>query len=436
MNVLVVAPHFPPSHVGGVEAYAKSLADQLTAFGHRVEAAAVEEVASAAEDACDARTDADGGYPIHRLRLTLRRGRSFPLLWEHGAAQAWLEQVIRRFAPDIVHVQSGYLLGGAALAAARRAATPSVVTLHDYWFACPRITLLRPGGELCSGPEGIGKCAWCLRSDRRRYRVLPRALRARLAARTSKAGRGRALDRHSAAVAGRLEGVIEALQTAAAILSPTRFVAEQIARAGVPLARIRIDPFGFARPPRVERSPAGKGLRLAYLGQIAPHKGVEIAVQAVRANADPALGLAVFGPRAPHREYAARVERLARGDPRIVFHDAYSHDDLPAILAATDASVVPSTWYENAPLVIKEAHAAGVPVLASRVGGIPELVTHERDGLLFEPGRADDLGRQIVRLQTEPGLLARLAAGTRPPLSIEDHVQGLVALYNEARLRA
>jgi glycosyltransferase involved in cell wall biosynthesis len=152
-------------------------------------------------------------------------------------------------------------------------------------------------------------------------------------------------------------------------------------------------------------------------------------VEAVRANTHPALRLAIHGPRTPHAEYAARLERIGAGDSRITFHGAYRRDDLAAILAATDAIVVPSICYESAGLVIWEANDAGVPVVASRLGGIPELVTHDRDGLLFEPGQPDDLGRQIERLQSEPGLLARLAAETRPPRSIEDHVQGLVGLY-------
>jgi glycosyltransferase involved in cell wall biosynthesis len=429
MRVLVVAPHLPPTHVGGVEAYTKSVADQLTALGHGVEAAAVEEVTSGSEDGCDARTDVSNGYPIHRLRLALGRDRSFPLLWEHSAAETWFVGTIRRFGPDVVHVQSGYLLGAAALAAARRCGTPSVVTLHDYWFACPRINLLQPGGELCSGPEGVGKCAWCLKCDRRRYRVIPRVLRKRLAARTRESGQEGGLDRHSTAVAERLHGVLGALEGAAAVLAATRFVAERVANAGFPIARIRIDPFGLPRGPRVVRAPVAEGLRLAYLGQIAPHKGVHVAVEAVRANTHPALRLAIHGPRTPHAEYAARLERIGAGDSRITFHGAYRRDDQAAILAATDAIVVPSICYESAGLVIWEANDAGVPVVASRLGGIPELVTHDRDGLLFEPGQPDDLGRQIERLQSEPGLLARLAAETRPPRSIEDHVQGLVGLY-------
>ena len=78
----------------------------------------------------------------------------FHLLYDHPPTEAWFEQHLRASRPDVMHVQSGYLLGAPALAAARRTGTPVVLTLHDYWFACPRVTLLHPSGEICSGPSG------------------------------------------------------------------------------------------------------------------------------------------------------------------------------------------------------------------------------------------------------------------------------------------
>jgi glycosyltransferase involved in cell wall biosynthesis len=429
MNVLLVAPHFPPSHVGGVEVHTKALADGLTASGHRVEVAAVEELTGGERDGCVATIDRQHGYPVHRLTLTLAPGRTFPLLWEHPAAEEWCMTTVTRFAPAVVHVHSGYLLGAPALAAARRAGVSSVVTLHDYWFACPRITLVQPGGARCSGPETAGKCAWCLASDQRRIRWLPGPMRDRLAARARKSPAPRWLDAQSRVVAARQRGVLDALAGAAAVLSPTRFVADAVAAAGFATRPITVQPVGHPRTEWIARRPDANHVRLAYLGQIAPHKGVHLAIDAVRANRDPRLTLAVHGPLTPHEDYVTELRRRAAGDPRIVFHGPYRRADLPAIFSVTDALLVPSTWYENAPLVIYEAHAAGVPVVASRLGGIPELVTNERDGLLFEPDQADDLGRQIERLLTEPDLLARLGAGARAPRTIDDDVQGLVRLY-------
>jgi hypothetical protein len=90
---------------------------------------------------------------------------------------------------------------------------------------------------------------------------------------------------------------------------------------------------------------------------------------------------------------------------------------------------VPSIWEENSPLVIREAFAAGVPVVASRIGGIPELIADEVNGLLFEPGNVDDLTRQLRRLTEEPDLIDRLRKEIPAPRSIEVATNETRAVY-------
>ena len=172
MHVLQVSPHLPPRFLGGVEVYTQHLMRNLAARGHRVQGVAVDAVAAGQADGCAASADRADGIDVHRLSLTIPASRPFHLLYDHPPTEAWFEQHLRASRPDVMHVQSGYLLGAPALAAARRPGTPVVLTLHDYWFACPRVTLLHPSGEICSGPEPPAKCAWCLTADRRRYRLV------------------------------------------------------------------------------------------------------------------------------------------------------------------------------------------------------------------------------------------------------------------------
>lgn len=91
--------------------------------------------------------------------------------------------------------------------------------------------------------------------------------------------------------------------------------------------------------------------------------------------------------------------------------------------------VVPSIWYENSPLTILEAHAAGRPVICSRLGGMVELVQDEVDGLLFTPNDDRDLARQLQRLRTEPGLLERLRDGIQPPRTFADELKEMLQHY-------
>jgi glycosyltransferase involved in cell wall biosynthesis len=429
MHVLVVSPHLPPSHVGGVEVYSQHLMRGYRARGHRVQGAAVERVASGPTEACEVTTDVSDGYPTHRLSLTLQSAQPFPLLADHAPAQAWFETLLRETSPDVVHVQSGYLLGAPALAAAQRTRTPAVLTLHDYWFACPRVTLRHPSGEICSGPERAAKCAWCLSADQRRHRVLDSVTGGALSR-----GRDRSLLWRGLvggpveAVTARQQVLGARLRSAAAVLAPTRFVAAQVAAGtGYPLDAIRLSRYGMPPIARVARPP-GPPLRVAFIGQLAPHKGVHLAIEAVRALAARPITLDVYGPLTPYPDYVAQLRSLAGDDPRIAFRGPYRHEALAEVFAGTDVVVVPSVWHEVAAIVIQEAQAAGVPVMASTLGGSPELIRDGVDGLLFDPRRAGDLARQIGRLLDEPGLLQRLAAAVPRVRSAADEIDAMLAL--------
>jgi glycosyltransferase involved in cell wall biosynthesis len=429
MRVLVVSPHLPPAHVGGVEVYSQYLLRAFRALGHDVQGAAVEHVVSGA-DACAVATDADEGYPTHRLTMSLPPARPFPLLAEHPPTADWFEDLLRRTAPDVVHVQSGYLLGAPAMAAARRVGIPVVLTLHDYWFACPRVTLRHPDGAICSGPERPAKCAWCLTADQRRYRLLDRvAGGAMTRARDGSRIWQMAIGGPVAAVAHRQQALAALLRSAAVVLAPTRFVAAQVAAGtGYPLDAIRLSRYGMPPIERVARTP-GATLRLAFIGQLAPHKGVHLAIDAVRSLAGRPLTLDVYGPLTVYPDYVARLQALAAGDPRISFRGPYRREQLRDVFAATDAVIVPSVWHEVAAIVIQEAQAAGRPVIATTLGGSPELIRDGVDGLLFDHRDAGQLARQLARLLDEPGLRAALDAAAPQPRAIDDEVEALLALY-------
>jgi glycosyltransferase involved in cell wall biosynthesis len=429
MRVFYVAPHLPPDHVGGVEIYTQYLMRAMRDRGVDVEGVAVETLGSGDDDACRAVGDDRDGAPTHRLALTLSPSRPFALLTSHEPAGAWIEARLRATRPDVVHVQSGYLLGVPALAAAARVGVPVVLTLHDYWFACPRITLRHPDGEVCSGPERPAKCAWCLGADQRRYRLLDR-----LSGGTLSHGRDRsslwqhALGGQTDAIAARQHELRAWLDSAAVVLAPVRFVADRVAQIGVARERIHLSRCGIpplARHPRRHDGP----LRLSFIGQLAPHKGVHLAVAAVRALAGRPVSLDIHGPLTPNRDYVDALRTAAGDDPRIVFHGPYRREALADLLAAADAVVVPSVWHEVAALTIQEAQMAGVPVVASALGGSPELIRDDVDGLLFDPSQPASLVAQLARLLDEPGLRARLNAAAPLPRTIDDEVDSLLALY-------
>ncbi len=438
MKILIVAPHFPPKYVGGVEFYTRRLADHLRSGGHQPQVVCVEQIDSKTTR-LDVVRDLAPGYPVHRLSFDFAAEEDpFRASFSSTRLEAWTRRLLEDSRPDVVHLHSGYLLGGSVLNAARSAGIPTLVTLHDFWFVCPRITLLHPTGERCTGPESAPKCAWCLATEKRRLRVPERATGGQL---------GRAVVRAlqfplvaSAtgwapavrAIADRGAVLLGALAHADRVLAPSRFLRDMVVQAGVPAGRITISRYGIDVPAPKPKVPSSRpGLRIGYLGQLAAHKGVGVLIEALRHLPAAPVIIQIFGDPKSHAGYADEVMRSGREDARVTFRGAYRHEQVYDILAELDAIVVPSVWYENSPFVIQEAQAAHVPVVASRLGGMRELVSDEVDGLLFEPGNACDLARQLRRLLDEPGLLQRLQPDGASVRTEDDEMRELAEHYRQ-----
>ena len=121
--------------------------------------------------------------------------------------------------------------------------------------------------------------------------------------------------------------------------------------------------------------------------------------------------------------------RALAGGGNVRFEGRYSPVQLSEIFSNIDVLIVPSIWQEAYGLVISEAFMAKVPVVASRVGGIPEHVVHGVNGLLFEPGNVDQLLGHMQRIVREPDLLGHLKLGITPPKTIQKYAQEIERIY-------
>lgn len=435
MKILLAVHHFLPRYSAGAELYTYRLARWLLAAGYAVEVVCVEQVDYTRATGLSVRHERFQDIPVWRLDLGMQ-GAARRWSYDHPLVNAWLRDHLRSSRPDLLHLHSGYLLGAGVLREAYDAAVPSVVTLHDFWFLCPRITLLRGDGQVCTQvPAAPAACEWCLNLSRKRYR-LPDRLTGGAAGQLwqALAGEGGALP-----IDDRRTTLRQALGLASLVIAPSRFLAshfaDSIAQDRLRVVRLGIDMSGLRQLLR----PSLEGpLRLGYIGQIADHKGVDVLVRAVTML--PAAGrpftVSIHGDVAQHPKYSAALRRLLGNERRVTFAGRFDNAGVADVFAGIDALVVPSIWYENSPLVILEAQAAGRPVLASAMGGMAELVRNEVDGLTFAPGDAADLARQIQRLREEPELLGRLAAATQPPPSLADEMQVLAQLYAQVSLGA
>jgi len=218
-------------------------------------------------------------------------------------------------------------------------------------------------------------------------------------------------------------------------VAPSRALAADFERFGVPPEKIRVSDYGFA-PLERSRSPRPPSrLRVGFVGTLVWHKGAHVLVEAVRGLPPGKIEVKLFGDLQTFPDYVARLQQRAEGLP-VRFMGAFDREDAAAIYGQMDVLVVPSLWPENSPLVIHEAFMAGVPVVGSRMGGIPELLQHDRHGLLYEAFSEEQLASALLGLIEEPGRLARLAAALPAVKSLEQDAREWEAIYAQVQAGA
>jgi len=445
VRVLLTAHAFPPRSTAGVEVYTLRLARALRARGHDVLVlAAAHDLSARPYSSCRREHD---GVDVVEIVNVHHRG-TLEATYDDPDIDRAAAQVLDSFHPDVVHAQHLLNLSAGLMAEARRRRATTLLTLHDYWLSCPRDGLrMKADGTLCPTMDHR-VCAVCLADSP--YLVPP--LQRSLSAAAREAGLGRQLHRLQAlapraiekglALARRLAphppaALAAGMDRRAAhlrslladvdvFLAPTAFARDRALEFGVDPGKVHVRPLGAVPGPALAR-PAKARRRIGFVGTLAPHKGVDILVRAFRALSGEDLTLDLHGSLSTHPAHVLSLRRAAGGDPRIRFHGAFAEGGQERVLSAIDLLVLPSVWWENSPLTVLEALAAGVPVVASAIGGLPEIVAHDDTGLLVPPADPGAL-RQALEDVTE----GRHLAGGRAPvplLTVAEGARQLEGLY-------
>ena len=425
MRILYVVHGFPPDTVGGVELQCHALATAL-AGSHAVGVLAWQSDASKPDYALEA--GRQGALEVWRLNHLFTDLASFSGVYQNARIDALYDGVLEQWRPDVVHVQHLIGLSTGILERTKRRGIPLVLTLHDYWFGCPKGQRIRDPLVVCHEIDRQ-LCVTCLKPQNYELRAprspLGRWLRS---ARLPSRRRGLRILRQYDADMHRLLALPDA------IVTPSRFHREMYGRYGLDLAKAHVLPCGLATASfaGMARPPAGH-FRVGFLGTLIPSKGAHVLLEAYRLLGRPDVTLDFHGPGLPYHGdtgYRARLEAAAATIPGTIrFHGRYDPGDVPRIIASLDALVVPSLWYESFSLVVREGFLAGVPVVAAGHGAMAEAIEHGVSGLLFTPGDPADLARQLARLLEEPGLRERLGRHPHGVASIEEVAARHLDLY-------
>jgi glycosyltransferase involved in cell wall biosynthesis len=427
MQILTAVHHFPPRYTGGAEWRAYRTATALQARGHEVRVICVERMDTGPRGGVAWEDDTYEGVAVRRLSFNQATAPD-PFRWQYD--NTWIGDHIRKLfdqaPPDIFHLIGGYLISASPLQVAHERGIPTVVTLTDFWFVCPRISMLRSDGQVSTLPIDAATCARCLAEEKRRYR-----LPGRIAPGLMKAfWRLQKAQIHK--VEARQSFLRRMLNQVNVVISPSQFLRSTFVEAGVDPQRIIFSRQGRDFPdlrPEIPANTFSPPLRVGYVGQIAWHKGVHVLFEAMRRMPGAPLTVRVYGDTGPFPEYSKRLRWLGTQDGRIELAGVYGRQEVSRVLRGLDVIVVPSLWYENSPNVILEAFAHRIPVITSNLGGMAELVNDGENGLLFKAGDPDGLAWQLRRLLEDPHLLPKLRSGIGPVKSVGQEMDELEAIY-------
>lgn len=338
---------------------------------------------------------------LSSARLTART------IWSRSAARA-LESLVRKEKADVVHFHNTMpQISPSAYYAASRAGAAVVQTLHNYRLLCPKGTFFRNNTicEQCAGKT----VAWpavrhaCYRDSRAASAVL-----------TVMGATHRMLRTYDRKVD--------------AYIAASQFTREKMLANGLPEDRLYVKPNFIVNDPGVGTGEGGYAL---YLGRLSPEKGLDTLVAAWdRMEHVVPLKIVGSGPM------QAEADALAKRHAHVHCLGWVGQPELGEVIRRASVLVLPSLNYEGFPKVIVEAYAAGLPILASRLGSMQDAVVEGRTGRLFKPGDADDLAHHLSALLSDTEQLASMRKLARQ--QYESHYTAhvnydqLITIYNQA----
>jgi glycosyltransferase involved in cell wall biosynthesis len=412
MKILHLPVAYLPWQTGGREVYCHSLCRALTIHG-------IESVVAIHQDPSGREPlgwHEHEGIPVAVLPPLPDFGDRKSTYTREYRELPGFEALLAEVKPDLVHFHDQS--GSASLSHMKMVKSlglPAVLTYHSPGQTCLQTALLRDGHILCDGELILSRCTACRLISTGLSPVASRILALAELPGVNPWSKSRVARVLSARTMSRLfrDSLNAFIRLSDAIIVLADWSREiwlrnhcppeklRLVRTGGPTAR------GWTTAPRY---PQRDSLRIGCIGRCETIKGFHVLVDAIKSLPDLPVEVHFLGPYWD-RAYGEEVKQKMGSDRRFLPPRLVPNAELLPVLADLDIVVIPSIWPETGPLVLFEAYAAGVPVVASRIGGPAELIRDGVDGRLFPPGDAMALAKIISELTRNPASLENLREG-------------------------
>jgi glycosyltransferase involved in cell wall biosynthesis len=403
-TVIICCNVYPPRFIGGAELIAHYQAKELQKLGWKVIVFTGDPKPQSHRH--DMTHDSFDGIDVFRIYLTHQDYHYEYVNFYQTAVDEHFRTLLKRYNPDVVHLHNIIGLSLGIISLAKTCGAKTVLTVHDHWGFCFKNTLIAQNGKTCTNISACRECLPAIEDSVGRH--LPMRLRQ--------------------------DFITLAMRKIDAFISPSAYLAKTYISAGFPQKQFHVvwNGIDINKFQQISRKSKPGFLRLTFCGFLGKHKGLHTLLEALPMIKDNArVRVNLVGDGDQKESYKAILE--ANGCLSLVrFWGKLDNREIDRAYAETDVLVLPSIWQENQPVSITEAMAAGIPVLASRMGGIVELIEEGVTGFLFDAGNAGQIAAIIDRLLQEPTLIVRLGQNAAKQMALHDYsrqVQKLLSIY-------
>lgn len=436
MKILFVTHTFLPKYVAGTEVYTYGLAKELSR-NNEVTIFTTEPL-SKFDDHKIIKTNYDN-ITVYCLRKNIRKNYSFEDTYDDKCSLGPFKNLLFKIKPDIIHYQHIMHLSPTLIDIGNSLKISQLITLNDFWFQTMLFNRISSDGKLIFDFSeeaaaldlakiyiaGFFYASRIISKNKFDIGMLIKKIIYKINKRIFYYFE---LKKYLEKIKLRNQIMRDSLGLANLVIFPTLFLYQEFTKWGFETKKTLISSHGINTDifTNINKTKSSI-LRFGFIGSIIPSKGLDILLKAWSKLPQSGIELKVYGNLNVNQKYKKQIVKLSKDCKNVKFFGTFPPNKIADIFSEIDVLILPSRWFENAPLVLRNALLSRTPVIATKLGSLIELVNEKRSGLLFENENSDDLAEKINSIIKDKKILNNFEFPKQK--SVKENVAELIKIY-------